>query len=345
MRNFKRLIAWTIIAVLIECGGFIFLEKVYFSTDLDVKFEKAQNTVKDKVKEPEITFDEGIENLMFSSDGKYGAYLENGQLKTISTKDKSEKILNSNDGTIEFYKWLDNDSSLIVIKKVFENGAHYYKPVAFDAKKGEEKELSDFDFKSVKIKAAGSQGISDVAFSTATHSIYIKVKKGPTTSDLYYANVMNELKLVKQNRKIGTVVVPITNTNAVYEQLGAIHILNNKYATQVPGVNNPVILGTDDNANVYFGNEVNGKIKKIVYKDFSSNETEWKNYTLDNFVDKKDIYIDYSGKIYINNESTSSALELTTGKTIKYKGKLLQSYSAGLISLDDNKLVKNKLND
>ena len=62
-------------------------------------------------------------------------------------------------------------------------------------------------------------------------------------------------------------------------------------------------------------------------------------------MDKKDIYIDYSGKIYINNESTSSALELTTGKTIKYKGKLLQSYSAGLISLDDNKLVKNKLND
>ena len=345
MRNFKRVIAWTIIAVLIECGIFLFLEKVYFSTDLNLKVEEAKNTVKENVKEPEITFDEGIKDLTFSSDGKYGAYLENGQLKTISTKDKSEKTLNLKDGTIEFYKWLDNDSSLIVIKKVLENGAHYYKPVAFDAKKGEEKELSDFHYNNIKIKAYGTEGISDVAFSTATHSLYIKVKKGPTTSDLYYANVMNQLKLVKQNRKIGTVVVPITNTNAVYEQLGAIHILNNKYATQVPGVTNPVILGTDDNSNVYFGNEVNGKIKKIVYKDFSSTEASWKNYNLDNFVNKKDIYIDYSGKIYINNESAGSALELTTGKTIKYKGKLLQSYSAGLISLDDNKLVKNKLND
>lgn len=345
MKSFKRIIAWTIIAILLESGIFVFLEKVYFSTDLKVKVEKMQNTAQEEAKEPEITFNDGIENLMFSSDGRYGAYLENGELKTIATKDKSEKTLSSNDGDIVFFKWLYNDSSLIVIKKISENGIHYYKPVAFDAKKGEEKELSDFDFKEVKIKAYGTEGIEDVAFSTATHSLYIKVKKGPTTSDLYYANVMNELKRVKLNRQIGTVVVPITNTNAVYEQLGSIRVLNDNYSLDIPGVENPVILGTDDNANVYIGNVVNGKIKKIVYKDFSSADSGWENYELNDFADQKDIYIDYSGKIYVNNENTNSALEVTTGKTIEYKGKLLQSYSSGLISLDDNKLVKNKLDD
>ena len=45
----------------------------------------------------------------------------------------------------------------------------------------------------------------------------------------------------------------------------------------------------------------------------------------------------------MKNKSESNVLELTSNKSIKYKGDFIQSYSKGIISRVDNKLMKNKL--
>ncbi len=62
-------------------------------------------------------------------------------------------------------------------------------------------------------------------------------------------------------------------------------------------------------------------------------------------VSKEDIIVDYSGKVYINDKSAGSVLELISKKTIKYEGDLLQSYSKGIISINGNKLTKYEIGE
>ena len=75
------------------------------------------------------------------------------RFEQIQTKNKIEKqgsgiglylvksLVTLHGGNIKVESKVNEGSKFIVTipKKVLENGAHYYKPVAFDAKKGEEK--------------------------------------------------------------------------------------------------------------------------------------------------------------------------------------------------------------
>jgi len=243
-----------------------------------------------------------------------------------------------------FYKWLNNEGNMIVIQKIKDKGVYYFEPISFDAKKGEARNLADFDLNKVRIKLESSKDqVDDVVFSTSTHSLYIKVKKSTGKYDLYYANVMNQLKKVKSDKIIGSVVVPTTSTNAVMEEGSTITVLNTKGNILIPNVKVSKILGADVNDNVYFGEVADNKIKKIYYTVLSDKNRKWNELKLTNQVYKEDIIIDYSGKVYVNNKYEGSVLELTSNKSIKYKGDFVQSYSKGIISRVDNKLMKNKL--
>ena len=138
-------------------------------------------------------------------------------------------------------------------------------------------------------------------------------------------------------------MVPTTSTNAVLEEGTSITILNTKGTLSIPNVRNPKVLGADVNDNVYFGEEVNNKIQKIYYTVLSDKNRKWNELKITDPVDKDDIIIDYSGKVYIDNKSKKTVLELTGNKSISYKGDLVQAYSKGIISRVGNKLMKNKL--
>lgn len=154
---------------------------------------------------------------------------------------------------------------------------------------------------------------------------------------------MNQLKKVKSDKVIGNIVVPTTSTNAIMEEGSNITILNTKENLSIPNVKTSRILGADVNDNVYFGEVADSKIKKIYYTVLSEKNRKWNELKLTNPVNKEDITIDYSGKVYVNNQSQGSILELKSNKSIKYKGNFVQSYSKGIISRVDNKLMKNKL--
>ena len=75
-----------------------------------------------------------------------------------------------------------------------------------------------------------------------------------------------------------------------------------------------------------------------------NNETlKWNVLSLSKAVLKDDIFIDYSGKIYINDSDEKAVTELTTRKTISYEGEFVQIYSEGIIYKSENKLIKIQL--
>lgn len=83
------------------------------------------------------------------------------------------------------------------------------------------------------------------------------------------------------------------------------------------------VLGIDVNDNVYFGDEVNGKIDKIVYVVVLDKYKEWKIISIKILVEKSNIFVDFLGKIYINNEGENNVLEFIINKIIKYEGKFV----------------------
>ena len=345
MSKFKRRLMWFSIAFILQQFIFLCVENVYLGTDLNIKAEKVQEKENIADKKTEIDIKSGLNEVKLSSDGRFVSYLEGNKLKVLDSNDNKEKECQIDEGAeVVFYKWLSNENNMIVIQKVKEKGVTYFEPVSFDAKKGEARELADFDLNKVRIKLQNLKDkIDDVAFSTSTNTLYIKVKQSDGKCDLYYANIMNQLKKVKADKALGTVVVPTTSTNAVIEDGTNITILNTKGNLSIPNVKASKILGVDVNDNVYFGEVSDNKIKKIYYTVLSEKNRKWNELKLTNPSDKESIIIDYSGKVYVNNKTEGSVLELTSNKTIKYKGDFVQSYSKGIISRVNNKLMKNKL--
>lgn len=350
MGNFIRILVCSLIALVIQQSIFLYIENVYLSADVKIEAQKVEEPVKEvpKKKKPnEIDLKNGIGDVTVSSDGRFVAYMENGKLKVLDSNDESEKEFTSeNNGEVVFYKWLTNENSLIVIQKVQKNGESYFAPVSFNAKKGETRQLADFSMKEVKINIENkTDKIDNVVFSNATHSLYIKVLKKTGKSDLYYANVMNQLAEVRSNKSIGNIVVPTTGTNAVMEMGDGATILNSLGNIQIPNVEVIKVLGADINDNVYFGDKVNEQITKIYYTVLSDKKRQWHTLTLPKPVLKEDIFIEYSGKVYINNKDENSALELVSKKTVKYEGEIVQAYSKGIISRNGNKLIKNEIEE
>ena len=346
MKNLVRILAWTFIALVIQQSIFLYVEKVYLATDVKIEAEKVEEKEVPKEKNPnEIDIKDGIGQVSLSSDGRFVAFLEDNKLKVLDSNDNSEKEFQSDsDGEVVFYKWLTNENSIIIIQKVQKNGNFYFEPVSFTANKGEARQLTDVNLNEVKINIKNKNDkIDNVVFSNATHSLYIKVQKQNGKSDLYYANVMNQLAEVRSNKDIGNIIVPTTNANAVMEMGESATILNSQGNIEIPNVEITKVLGTDINDNVYFGEQVNDKITKIYYTILNNDKLQWKTLTLSKPVDKEDIIVDYSGKVYVNDKLAGSVLELTSKKTIKYEGQLVQAYSKGIISRDNNKLIKNEI--
>ncbi|OOM09278.1 hypothetical protein [Clostridium saccharobutylicum] len=343
MKKSTRIICLTVIGLLIQQAVFLFVEKVYMATDININILKEDDSQDSKNEAKEFNLKDNVDEVKVSSNGRYAAYLINNKLKVLDSRENTAKTIDS-DGEMVFYKWVTNSDRIIGVQKIKENGKYYFQPVAFDAKNAQKIDLADFDLKELKIQLSNNDDkIDNVVFSVGTHSLYIKVKKNNGKCDLYRANTMNQLEKVRSDKDIGDILVPTTGANAIMEMGSNVTILNSTGNLAVSKFSQPKVLGTDVNDNVYFGDEVNGKIDKIAYAVASDKYKEWKTISIKTPVEKSNISVDFSGKIYINNEGENNVLELTTNKTIKYEGKFVQSYSNGVISRVKNKLIKNPL--
>ncbi|WP_244833860.1 hypothetical protein [Clostridium sp. BJN0001] len=478
MKKFIKFLALTLIAVIIQNGIFLFIEKVYCSTDITTKAEKVEMDDPSANLKNEIQLKDGVEGVKVSTDGRFIAYAEDGKLKVYDISDESEKefenIYSKNDSSssddsdkvsdkdktntessasdktdksktstssksttskekvketeqkieekkeeekeknqeiineekkneetqsgspvqsdssntnesiskensplkenskigfdedienvklyasssdndnstidaqIVYYKWLPNESNMIIVRKIKENGSYYFEPISFDAKKGVSRELTDFNLNKIRIQCQSNDDtVDDVQFSTSTSSLYIKIKKSTGRSNLYYLNIMNELKRVKSNIEIGNIAVPTTGVNAVIETGSQINVINTNDSVKVPNVTSPKILGNDFNDNIYFGKEENGKIQEIYYADFSKDSLSWQKMVLKTPIDRNDIIVEYStGSIYCNSKTEKVVTELKSNKQLSYNGEVIQGYKNGFITLDGNVLLKNEM--
>lgn len=342
MKVVKGIIIVTILAVIIENLGFLYIEKVYLSANNSYDIKKIENKIGNE--KLEINIDKKSENIKSSYDGKYISYMLDNKLVICSTLDESKNIYKEEAGELVYYKWLDDRNIMILMEKVVEDGEVFFLPISYDAKNGQVNPVTNHDMKLVKIKSDNVFcNIDLISFSTATHSLYIKISDENNISNLYYINVMNEVEKVKNNENIGNVVVPTTNSNAIMEVGKDIVHLNNKENIKVPNADNPKILGTDKNNKVYFCNDTNRKTSVIYYTDLREDNYKWSKLNLKEEVLIDDIYVDYSGRVYLKSEDKNLIKELKSNKEIKYEGNFIQSYCEGVITENNGKIIKKKI--
>lgn len=343
MNILKRLCIWTLIALILQHGIFLYLENVYMAADLNIEFIKDDDDNIEEIEKSEVNIKKGAENISASSNGQFVAYMENNNLNILDSSNDKVNTAKSN-GEIMLYKWVTNSNRIIAVQKIKEKGKYYFEPIAFDGSNGDFIELADFHLNKLRISVESDEDIiEDIAFSTATHSFYIKVKRSNGLCDLYQGNTMNELKRVRENKNIGNVVVPTTGAKPFMEMGNNVTRLDSPDNLKVSNFKNPKVLGADINDNIYFGEEEDGKITRICYADASGDYSKWNEIKIINSADRDDIIVDYSGKLYINNANSNSILEVKSNKKINYEGEFLQIYDKGIISKDNNKLIKNVL--
>lgn len=347
MKGFKKIIIWTLIPIMMELVGLLYIDQFYLNDETSFNATKVDVTSKKEPNKIKVKISEDAKNIGVSYTGDYISYYEKGVIKVVDTSNNKEKEIKvDDDAQISSYKWLaDRDIMLIAEKYNGGGNSNYLKFESYNAKKDEKTVLSDDKNKQLKISLADDKyEVLDMALSSATNVTYVKVGKDGAKSRIYRINVMAQVEETKYvSSKLGKITAANKEDKLIYEDITSNRI-------RVAGAKNPIatgenaihyLLSTDSEDRVYIGNGENGKIKKIFIGSVKTGNQQWKTVNLSQQTNKNDIYITTSGKIYINNPSANVVTELETGKETKYEGTLVHVYNLGIISENKGKLIGN----
>lgn len=345
MRGLKRLLVWTLIPVILELTGLVFVDKFYLSDEstfntkrVDVSTKKQPNKI--NVKVPDNAVDIGV-----SYTGNYISYCDDNGLKVVDTSNNKKKEINLDGGAeLSAYKWLaDRDMLFIAEKLTYDDGSAYLKFESYNPKQDEKSALSDENRKELRIPLDDpGYNVTQIALSSLTNVTYVRVDKERSKSKIYRINVMAQSEEVKYPMcELGNIAAENKEDRLIYEDSSSNRI-------RVLGLKNPIatgenavhyLLNADAEDNIYIGNGNDNKVSKIFVANLKKTRQQWNTYALSQPVDKSDIYITTSGKIYINNPSQNTITELGSGKQIKYTGDLIKIYNKGIIYRDGNKVM------
>ncbi|AKA70608.1 hypothetical protein [Clostridium scatologenes] len=342
MKGLKRILAWTMIPIVLEIFAFFFVDNFYLNDKTTFNAKKIDSTKKTSSK---ISFKvpDDAKDISASYNGSYVAYCTDGVINVVDTSNnKKKEIKLDDDAKLSAFKWWPNENIILIAEKYNDGDSSYLKFESYNAKKDEKSALSNEKNKELKISLLDSKyDVSDIAMSTASNVTYVKISKEGARSRLYSINVMTNTEETKYpNCKLGKIFVENKQDRLIYEDNTNNRIrgigLKNPVATGENGIH--YLLGIDGEDRIYIGNGENQKIKKIFVINLKKTSENQK-YPLPEATQKSNIHITRSGKIYINDQSKNLVTEVSTGKTIEYKGTLVEIYNFGILSKNDGKIV------
>jgi hypothetical protein len=355
MKKFKKVGVWIIISIFLQAGVLFYLDKFYFVTESNVDIKKVEEPAKQVIanKEIEINIPEAAKNINISSDGKYVAYFSDETLYVVNTitGDKKQVEFDS-DKKFSYYMWLPDVNNILIAEKKSTSKQSTITFSNYDAEKNKKKDIAnDNSGKPTFINLSDKQSdVDDLEMSRLTGVIYIKisnknVKNG--RSSFYEMNRMAQISSLKVNsNSVGNINTFPHQARLAYEDLTyhKVYATGINKAITIKGVTNSCLVGTDDEDKLYIGAVENNKIKKIYYGLVKDSMDTWRSIELKNVVDKKDIFVSSNGDIYVNDNLKGTITNIMSSKEITYKGKLIQMYENGAISLSDGKLYKISFN-
>lgn len=331
----KHLGTWMIISLVLQFSVLYYIDRYYLQTETSFKINKVITKAPEK-QAISINIPDDAININASYDGRFVSYCENGTLKTVDTSNgQLKEVLPAKGDTISFYNWVSDRHRLIIAEKPNDGGGEIQLK-SYDAAKDIKNNINDVTWSN------SSSKVSDIQISPVTNLIYVKVSRNSYKSEIYLNNAMDDVSSVDTtSSKIGNIKIVPNKAELVYEDLSSHRIVStdDNVSMDFSNVASPVLLGVDDNNNVYVGNEINGLITNILYGNTAIPVAQWQTINVVNQFNPKDLFITENGNIYVNDNLKGIVTSIKTNKTTDYKGSLIKMTEKEIVSQNNGKLV------
>lgn len=342
MRVFRIVLSWAVISLVVQFLGFYYVNNYFLASNTDIKSTKVTSR-EDEKSDVEVSIPYDAQNIKVSFDGRYASYYNEGMLEVVDTSNGKEKQVKLSSGyKLSYYKWLPDRNRILIAEKTDTDGSADFKLEYFDIDKGIKeniKKMNDF---------IENTKIVDIQESPLTNVIYIKMQYDGNRTSIYRVNIMSELQKISTNSyAIGDMGVLSLKDKLVYEDnvYHKIYITGEDEPMNISKVKNPVWIGIDNDDKVYIGDMKNDdKVGSIYYGKIEDDPEQYKKVDLRQDIDKKDIYISDSGRIYVNDNLKGIVEDVLNGKQYVYHGKFVQLYNKGIVSIVDGKVSKTLIN-
>lgn len=336
MKWMKRISIWIIISLSIQGLALFYLNQYFSAIDSNVVSKKVEDDKSDKVKNIDIIVPENAENILVSYDAKYLAYYEDKQLKIANCKDGSVKNIEvDEENIISFYEWLPDRNRMLFVERKSDGNSNDLVLYSYEVSKGEKVKIKDLDLSDAKSE------VEDIQVSTLTGVTYVKVSNINALTTIYRFDRMGTMTRINTIPKfVSNIELVRGEDKLVYEGLvyNSIYVTNSYDAITIKDVDKLTLIGTDDDDNIYLGELKDNITNKIYYGQISENTSEWEDIDLQNSSEKKDLFVSSTGEVYQNDSLRGSVKEIKSGIITSYKGKLLQLYNRGIVTLVGNKI-------
>ena len=332
----KHVSIWIVISLAIQFAGLYYIDKYYLKTETNFKIAKAVTKAPKKV-EISINIPQDANNINASYDGKFISYFENGILKTMDTSNgQINQVIPDNSNKMLYYSWVSDRHRLIIAEQP-ARGSGKIQLKSYDVDKAIKNNVENITWSNAY------STVSDIEISPATNLIYVEVKRNVYKTEIYWSDVMhNVIKIPTTTSNIGNIKIIPNEDELVYEDLNANRIVstNDKVRMNFSNIKKPVILGADEDNNVYVGNEVNGLITNIYYGDTETPTSQWQSVAVPNGVDPNNLLVTENGVIYVNDNLKGKVTALRTNQVTSYKGTLIKMTDNVILSQENGKLLK-----
>lgn len=327
MRKVKIILAWIAVSLILQCSVLFFLDKFYFKDNTDVSMEKVSINSNNKKENIHVNIPSDAKDIKVSYDGKYISYYMGYELNICDTESGDVKQLETiNGGNILKSVWLE-DRNMLLTLEIEDNQIVLCN---YDPEKNTNEKIVDICqyskiYKTFNIKA-----------STITWVTYIQV------GNMIYRIDINQTAAVQVPiivRNIGQIGLMPTKDRLVYIATNGtiVHITQPNERIQINTSSKLKILGIDEEGVLYLGEVTNNKVHKILKKDLDNDESAIKKVPLKEPVEDKNIFIDGTGAVFVNNSEAKTITDINTQKQITYKGNFLGFYNNGIASIVDGK--------
>ncbi|MHC6180546.1 hypothetical protein ACYUJ6_11935 [Clostridium sp. JNZ X4-2] len=341
MKAFKRIIVWVAVSLAIQFAGLFYINNYFLSSQTEIKTKKILKS-EPKKEDAVIKVPQDAKNVSVSFDGKYLAYYQGDILKVVDSKTGDEKSVEFKNGVkVSFYKWLKDRNRMLIAEKEDSSGNSKFNLSYYEADKDIKEDIKELDWSDKRAK------IDDIQESPFTNVIYVKMESKGRRTNIYRINIMNDMqKISTRSYIIGKIGILSLDDKLIYgdDIYHNIYVTGRENPITIKGVKNPAWIGSDENDKIYIGDEENGKISNIYYGNIDTDENNYGSINLNQSVDKDNIFVMPSGKIYINDNLKGVVTQVETGKQYTYKGNFIQIFEGGIASVSNGQLEKASLN-
>jgi hypothetical protein len=320
----------------------MFLDKYYLVDNSHIKGILTSSTTISKV---DVSLPSDAQGVSFSADGDYMSYTENNNIQVVDLNSGVKKTVVASDSmSISFYKWVSDRDRLILAEK--SDNDKYFKLYYYDVVNNDTVEIADAMSQSiVKITANGkSDAVTDIQMSTLTNLIYVKMTNSSKVSHLYKIDIMVKGgSIYMPYNNIGTINLLKGDDKLLYENLdnNKIYLRGRSAPFTVDKKKYFKVLGSDDNDVIYLAEYDNDSSKTSNFY-YGNDTTGWTKVTPNLPVNISDVFVSNSGQIYVNDVTGSALINFKNNSQTKYSGKFLGIYSDGIISVENNQVLRTK---